>query len=84
MIYYRDGVDSTEKYALGVLAFYLFTVKSGDDFSRTVLFMLGIYGNWSEDIWYGSCGRACMIRHQAEDGKNATFLLTTEYLEQAT
>lgn len=83
--YYIEMVSTVKEVCLLelLLAFYLFTVKSGDDFSRTVLFMLGIYelvgGYLVRILW-----KRRMIRHQAEDGKNALLLVTTpEYLEQA-
>ena len=43
--FYIEMVSTVKEVCLLelLLAFYLFTVKSGDDFSRTVLFMLGIY-----------------------------------------
>ena len=42
--FYIEMVSTVKEVCLLelLLAFYLFTVKSGDDFSRTVLFMLGI------------------------------------------
>ena len=83
--YYIEMVSTVKEVCLLelLLAFYLFTVKSGDDFSRTVLFMLGIYefvvGYLVRILW-----KKRVIRHQAEDGKNALLLVTTpEYLEQA-
>ena len=83
--FYIEMVSTVKEVCLLelLLAFYLFTVKSGDDFSRTVLFMLGIYefvvGYLVRILW-----KRRVIRHQAEDGKNALLLVTTpEYLEQA-
>ena len=57
-----------------LLAFYLFAVKSGDDFSRTVLFLLGIYeligGYLVRNLW-----KKHVMRRQSKEGENSLLLL---------
>ena len=84
--YYIELVSVVKEVCLLelLLTFYLFAVKSGDDFSRTVLFLMGIYqliaGYIVRILW-----KKHMIRHQSENGKSALLLITTqELLEQAT
>ncbi len=82
--YYIELVSAVKEVCLleMLLAFYLFAVKSGDDFSRTVLFLLGIYeligGYLVRILW-----KKHVMRRQSKEGENSLLLVTTsEYLEQ--
>lgn len=82
--YYIELVSTVKEACLleMLLAFYLFAVKSGDDFSRTVLFLLGIYeligGYLVRILW-----KKHVMRRQSKEGENSLLLVTTsEYLEQ--
>ena len=82
--YYIELVSAVKEVCLleMLLAFYLFAVKSGDDFSRTVLFLLGIYeligGYLVRILW-----KKHVMRRQSKEGENSLILVTTsEYLEQ--
>ena len=83
--YYIEFVSVAKEVCIMelLLTFYLFAVKSGDDFSRIVLFLFGIYqillGYAVRILW-----KKHLIKKQSEEGKNALLLVTTqEYLEQA-
>ena len=80
--YYIELVSAVKEVCLleMLLAFYLFAVKSGDDFSRTVLFLLGIYeligGYLVRNLW-----KKHVMRRQSKEGENSLLLVTTsEYL----
>lgn len=83
--YYIELVSIVKEVCLLelLLTFYLFAVKSGDDFSRTVLFLLGIYqmiaGYVTRILW-----KKHVMQHQTEEGESALLLITTlEFLEEA-
>ena len=79
--YYVEFVSVVKEICLLelLLAFYLFTVKAGDDFSRTVLFLMGIY-----QLCLTYCARLLwkkhVLKHQEEEGSRPLLLVTTEEL----
>ena len=76
--YYIELVSAVKEVCLleMLLAFYLFAVKSGDDFSRTVLFLLGIYeligGYLVRILW-----KKHVMRRQSKEGENSLLLVTS-------
>lgn len=83
--YYVELVSVVKEVCLLelLLAFYLFAVKAGDDFSRTVLFLMGInqaiLGFAVRILW-----KRHLMKHQTEEGGSSLLLITTaDLLEQA-
>lgn len=79
--YYVEFVSAVKEICLLelLLAFYLFTVKAGDDFSRTVLFLMGIYQlclTYSARLLW----KKHVLKHQEEEGSRPLLLVTTEEL----
>ena len=63
------------------ISFYLIVVKDGDDFSRTVLFLLGIYqlgiGWMTRTIW-----KLHVKKYQTEEGNCSLLLITTSKMAE--
>lgn len=76
--YYIEFVSVMKEICLLelLLTFYLFVVKAGDDFSRTVLFLMGIY-----QLFLTYCVRLCwkkhLLKHQTDEGSRPLLLVTT-------
>lgn len=76
--YYIEFVSVMKEICLLelLLTFYLFVVKAGDDFSRTVLFLMGIY-----QLFLTYCVRLCwkkhLLKHQTDEGSCPLLLVTT-------
>ena len=63
------------------ISFYLIVVKDGDDFSRTVLFLLGIYqlgiGWMTRTLW-----KLHVKKYQTEEGNCSLLLITTSKMAE--
>lgn len=76
--YYIEFVSVMKEICLLelLLTFYLFVVKAGDDYSRTVLFLMGIY-----QLFLTYCVRLCwkkhLLKHQTDEGSRPLLLVTT-------
>lgn len=76
--YYIEFVSVMKEICLLelLLTFYLFVVKAGGDFSRTVLFLMGIY-----QLFLTYCARLCwkkhLLKHQTDEGSRPLLLVTT-------
>ena len=76
--YYIEFVSVMKEICLLelLLTFYLFVVKAGDDYSRTVLFLMGIY-----QLFLTYCVRLCwkkhLLKHQTDEGSRPLLLITT-------
>ena len=83
--YYIEFVSVMKEICLLelLLTFYLFVVKAGDDFSRTVLFLMGIY-----QFFLTYCVRLCwkkhLLKHQTDEGSRPLLLVTTGDLLEET
>lgn len=83
--YYIEFVSVMKEICLLelLLTFYLFVVKAGDDFSRTVLFLMGIY-----QFFLTYCVRLCwkkhLLKHQTDEGSCPLLLVTTGDLLEET
>lgn len=83
--YYIEFVSVIKKVCLLelVLAFYLFIIKAGEDFSRTVLLLTGIYfcmfSYTTRLLW-----KKHVEKHQMEEGGNSLLLITTPKILEET
>lgn len=81
--YYVEFVSVVKQVCILELfiSFYLIVVKDGDDFSRTVLFLLGIYqlgiGWMTRTLW-----KLHVKKYQTEEGNCSLLLITTSKMAE--